>query len=60
MPADIAARYPDYWLSDEEEGGKNQFEESLLTNQLKKLGITKKHFYSKKHIFISIGHFLSA
>jgi DNA-binding response OmpR family regulator len=29
-PSQIAKRYPEYWLNDEEEGGKNLFEEKLL------------------------------
>ncbi len=29
-PLEISKRYPQYWLNDEEEGGKNSFEEDLL------------------------------
>ncbi len=29
-PLEISKRYPQYWLNDDEEGGKNQYEEVLL------------------------------
>lgn len=29
-PLEISKRYPEYWLNDDQEGGKNQFEEQLL------------------------------
>jgi CheY-like chemotaxis protein len=47
MPAEIASRYPDWWLNDDDEGGKNQFEEELFIEQKKRLGISGKHFYGK-------------
>jgi CheY-like chemotaxis protein len=34
LPKDIAARFPDWWVNDFEEGGKNQHEEDLLIDQL--------------------------
>ena len=34
MPADIAKNYPDMWLEDYEEGGKNMHEAELLEKQL--------------------------
>lgn len=37
MPGDIAKHYPQYWLNDFEEGGKNQYEKELLEAQLKRL-----------------------
>lgn len=36
MPGDIAKRYPDWWLNDNEEGGKNQREAELLEEQVKR------------------------
>lgn len=38
-PMDIAARYPQHWKNDEEEGGKNMEEEQYLRDQLKRLGL---------------------
>ena len=47
MPGDIATRYPEYWLNDHEEGGKNQFENELFETLKKRLGIQAKHHYEK-------------
>lgn len=37
MPGEIAKHYPQYWLNDQEEGGKNQYEKELLDTQVKRL-----------------------
>src|ERR1700712_5119857 len=37
MPMDIEKQYPNQWKNDEEEGGKNLFEEELFRQQLKRL-----------------------
>ncbi|HRI21350.1 MAG TPA: bifunctional response regulator/alkaline phosphatase family protein [Panacibacter sp.] len=37
MPADIEKQYPQQWKNDEEEGGKNLFEEEFFKGQLKRL-----------------------
>lgn len=47
MPADIATRYPDMWLNDDDEGGKNMHEEELFVNYMNRLGIKAKHYYNK-------------
>lgn len=47
MPLDISKLYPEMWLNDEEEGGKNQFEEELLHNQAKRLGLSPKIYFQK-------------
>lgn len=47
MPGEIAARYPEYWLNDDDEGGKNQFEDELFTSLKQRLGINHKHSYTK-------------
>lgn len=39
MPSDIQKHYPQYWLNDDDEGGKNQFEEELLKSHLERLRI---------------------
>lgn len=38
LPSEIQKKYPNYWVSEEEEGGKNQHEEALFNEQLKRLG----------------------
>lgn len=37
MPSDIEKTLPHYWRSDDDEGGKNMFEEQLLDNHLKRV-----------------------
>jgi hypothetical protein len=38
MPAEIQKRFPDKWIGDDEEEGKNNFEEDFLNEQLKSHG----------------------
>lgn len=47
MPSIIAKKYPQYWLNENQEGGKNQFEEQLLGEYLKRHGKNIKYTYSK-------------
>ncbi len=47
MPSEIQKMYPNYWLNDDQEGGKNNFENELLTEQIKRLGLDIKHEYYK-------------
>lgn len=47
MPSDMEKIYPEYWLNDTDEGGKNQFEEEFLDAQLKRLGKDFKTQYHK-------------
>jgi len=47
MPSEIAKKYPDYWKSEEDEGGKNNFESELLETNLKRLGRDIKWSYNK-------------
>lgn len=47
MPSMIAEQYPDMWIYDEEEGGKNQFEEALLERQFQRLRSKHKFYYEK-------------
>lgn len=47
MPSDMEARYPNYWLNDTEEGGKNMYEDKFLEAQLKRLGLDIKWEYHK-------------
>ncbi|MCU7547927.1 PglZ domain-containing protein [Chitinophagaceae bacterium LB-8] len=48
LPIEIEKRYPTQWKNDDEEGGKNLFEEEFFQSQLKILGITNLRFsYTK-------------
>jgi hypothetical protein len=38
MPLDMEKLFPDIWLNDTDEGGKNQYEAKFLAQQLKRLG----------------------
>jgi hypothetical protein len=47
-PSEIQKKYPDKWLNDEDEGGKNMFEEDFLIHQLKRLNYNNvKSSYTK-------------
>jgi CheY-like chemotaxis protein len=47
LPSEIEKRFPDYWLNDEQEGGKNLHEEALMQAQIKRLGKDVKMSYTK-------------
>lgn len=47
MPSEIQKMFPNIWLNDEEEGGKNLHEEELLKKQLIRNGLSDKFFYDK-------------
>jgi CheY-like chemotaxis protein len=48
MPLDMEKRYPSMWQNDEDEGGKNLFEEQFLTDQIQRvLRKDLKHSYNK-------------
>lgn len=47
MPADIEKLSPEYWVSEDEDKGKNLHEEELLAAQLKRLGKQVKFSYHK-------------
>lgn len=47
MPLDIEKKYPKYWIREDEEGSKNQFEGELLGAQLKRYGKDVKYSYNK-------------
>ncbi len=47
MPSEIERLYPDYWVNDEEEQGKNNFESELLEKQLQRLNLDIKWSYHK-------------
>jgi CheY-like chemotaxis protein len=47
MPLEIERKYPQYWVSEEEEGTKNQFEDKLIEENLKRYGKNVKMSYTK-------------
>ena len=47
MPSEMEKMFPNFWLNDEEEGGKNLHEEAFLQAQLKRLGKDIKTSYNK-------------
>ncbi|RKS52974.1 response regulator receiver domain-containing protein [Gillisia mitskevichiae] len=47
MPSDMEKLFPNYWLNDTEDGGKNMFEAEFLDAQLKRLGLDIKSEYHK-------------
>jgi DNA-binding response OmpR family regulator len=47
MPLEIERKYPKYWVAEEEEGTKNQFEGELLGEHLKRHGRDVKYSYNK-------------
>lgn len=47
MPSEIQKKYSQYWVNENEEGSKNQFEEQLLGEQLKRAGKNFKFSYHK-------------
>tara|TARA_B100001057_G_scaffold74716_2_gene69255 strand:+ start:4265 stop:5809 length:1545 start_codon:yes stop_codon:yes gene_type:complete len=47
-PLDISRKYPNKWLNDEDEGGKNMYEEDFLYDQLNRFGLNEfKSSYTK-------------
>ncbi len=47
LPSEIEKLYPDYWLDDDNEGHKNEFEEELLRKQLGRYGRKEKLYFEK-------------
>jgi CheY-like chemotaxis protein len=47
MPSQIKKMYPEYWLDEEDEGGKNQFEEELIGTFFKRFRKPYTHCYRK-------------
>jgi hypothetical protein len=47
MPNRIAETMPEFWVNDDEEEGKNNFEEDLFKNQLIHKGLKYKYSYNK-------------
>ena len=47
MPSEIERKYPQYWVNEDEEGWKNQYENELLDENLRRHGLGLKHTYNK-------------
>ncbi len=47
MPAEIKQKYPNMWLDDNDEGGKNLYEKDLLMEQLKQLSASQNISFNK-------------
>ena len=47
MPSEIERMYPQYWVNEDEEGWKNQYEHELLGENLRRNGIGVKTSYNK-------------
>jgi CheY-like chemotaxis protein len=47
MPSEIQKKFPDKWKNDEDEGGKNMFEEDFLADNLRRNGFSGKFSYNK-------------
>ncbi len=47
LPSEIEKRFPKFWVNENEEKNKNQYEEQLLLEQLKRLGYREKISYHK-------------
>ena len=47
MPSEIERKYPQYWVNEDEEGWKNQYEDQLLDENLRRHGLHLKHSYNK-------------
>ncbi|MBQ9473907.1 MAG: PglZ domain-containing protein [Bacteroidales bacterium] len=47
MPVEIQRKYPQYWVNEDEEGNKNEYEDQLLDENLRRHGINIRHSYSK-------------
>lgn len=47
MPSEMEKRHKEWWLNDEDEGGKNMHEEDYMHAQLKRLGKDIKFSYNK-------------
>lgn len=47
MPSEIDRLYPELWKNDEDDGGKNLYEEEMLRNMLRKFNISDNIFFEK-------------
>ncbi len=55
MPLEIRRRYPEWWIEEDDEGTKNQFEEQLLGEQLRRFGLHGIKFSYNKVLNLQVG-----
>ncbi|MDD4848449.1 MAG: PglZ domain-containing protein, partial [Bacteroidales bacterium] len=55
MPSEIKKKYPQYWLDENEEGGKNSFESELLGELLKRYGMSDVRYSYNKILTLEAG-----
>ncbi|MFN2458603.1 MAG: response regulator [Chitinophagaceae bacterium] len=55
LPAEIEKKFPVQWKNDEEEGGKNLFEEEFIRSQLQRLGRSDVRFSYTKVVHSQAG-----
>ena len=60
LPAEMEAKYPQWWKNDIDEGGKNLHEHEFLGAQLDRLGVKIKHAYNKVNKPLEARKFLDA
>ncbi len=47
MPSEMAKTNPDIWVGDDEDEGKNNFEDEFLSRQIRRNNLSIKHSYNK-------------
>lgn len=47
LPMEMSRKYPDLWTSEDQEGGKNNYEEDFLTKHIERLHLNIKFSYHK-------------
>ena len=50
LPSEIQKRFPDYWVNENQEGTKNQYEKQLLGEYIKRHGLDVKFSYNKSSL----------
>ena len=55
LPSEIQKRFPNMWMNDEDDGGKNMFEEEFLADNLQRLGKGSSNYSYTKITNIDMG-----
>lgn len=55
MPLEIRRRFPNWWIEEGDEGTKNQYEEQLLGEQLRRFGLNGTKFSYNKVANLQVG-----
>ena len=59
MPSEIEKKYPQYWVNENEEGTKNQYEKELLGEYLKRFGMRDLKYSYNKILNVNAGRKLA-